>query len=350
MNAASRNILAPLSIIYGEAVSIRNFGYDNGLLKVRRLPVPVVSVGNISVGGSGKTPFVMYLAEKLLVMGRQPAILSRGYKRMTKDLVVACPERGFDPDVRLVGDEPALMSRALPQIPVAVHADRHRAGLAVLDKLGADVFILDDGFQHRELHRDVDFVLMNRSLSDLTGSYLPAGNLRDSKRRLREAEVVILTAHEPFDHEAGYTEAMKKFTDSPAAGISFEPSEFHDHAGGHIPLEFLHGKNAAAFCGIANAGPFFESVEALAGKPVSRKEFGDHHWYDEYDIDEIFAGDEEKIAVTTSKDAIRIFADEELSQLEDIRRIYALAEKAVVNFGEEYIDNALHRIFEGVHA
>ncbi len=342
--------MLPVSALYGGAVAVRNFSYDRGLLKVRKLPALVVSVGNISVGGSGKTPFAMYLADKLLLLGKRPAVLSRGYKRLTDELVVACPEKGYQADAETMGDEPMLISHRLPQIPVAVHADRYRAGMAVLERFGADVFILDDGLQYRELHRDLDFVLMNHALSDLNDTYLPTGNLRDSKRRLMQADVVVLTAHTSFAAGADRTSILARYTGAPVSGISFVASDLSDHAGVRVAVETLRDKEVVGFCGIANAGPFHETLNDIAGKTVPLKGFRDHHWYDEYDIDEVFEGNDERIAVTTAKDAARIFGNEEFAEMDEMRRIYSLNEKAVVNFGAEHIDKALSEVFGNVYA
>ncbi len=350
MSEGLRNILMPLSALYGGIVSTRNFGYDKGLFKVSRLPIPVVSVGNISVGGSGKTPFVMFLIEKFLALGKKPAVLSRGYKRLANDLVVSCPGRGGEADVQMLGDEPALISMSFPEVPVGVYADRYRAGLAVLKKYCADVFILDDGLQNRELHRDLDFVLIRQSLHDLRDWYLPAGNLRDSKRRFREADVLVLTSHAAFSAEGDSQRLLGKYSGAPIAGVSYVAADLSDHTGTRHPFEILRGREVVAFCGIANHDQFFDCVNTLGGNVVARKSFRDHHWYDEYDIDEIFGGNEDSVAVTTSKDAVRIFHDEELSQLDDVRRIYAVNEKAVINFGEEHIDSAVKGIFEDIYA
>lgn len=348
MGNGIRNILLPFGALYGGIVSIRNFGYDHHFLGAKKLPIPVLSVGNISVGGSGKTPFVMYLIEKVLSLGKKPAVLSRGYKRVTSELVICCPEKGAEADVQMLGDEPALISQSFPGVPVAVHRDRHRAGLMVLEKFGADVFILDDGFQNRELHRDLDFVLLRSSLPDLRDSFLPAGNLRDSKERIRHAGAIILTSH--GDWRIPGEDLTKKYSIVPMAGLSFLPYSFVDYAGQCHPLEMIAGKKVAAFCGIANPEQFFSGIGSLNAEIVKRKFFRDHHWFDEYDIDEIFGGYEDLIAITTAKDAVRIFLDEELIEKEEVRRIYALSEKAVVNFGGEQIDNAVAKVFGEVHA
>ncbi|MFZ1082477.1 MAG: tetraacyldisaccharide 4'-kinase [Candidatus Kryptoniota bacterium] len=343
-----KNILLPFSALYGGAVSVRNLCYDNHLFRMQNLPRPVISVGNISVGGSGKTPFVMYLVEKLLALAKKPAVLSRGYKRMTDELIISYPEKGAEPDIRFLGDEPALISQNLPNVPVAVQKDRHHAGLVVLEKFGADVFILDDGLQNRELHRDVDFVLLRNSLQDLRDKYLPAGNLRDSPKRIRQADIIILTSH----NNGNFSDfsPIKNYSNAPIAEVSFIPSDFLDHTGQSHSLEMMAGMEVAAFCGIANPGQFFSGIESLNIKIVRRKLFHDHHWFDEYDIDEVFGGNEDIIALTTLKDAVRIFRDEELRQKEEVKRIYALRERAVVNFGEEHIDNVLTKVFGEVYA
>ncbi len=350
MKQGIRNILLPMSALYGGVVFLRNFGYDKGMFKVKKLPAPVVSVGNITVGGSGKTPFTIFLIGKFLALGKKPAVLSRGYKRLTDELVISCPGCGDEVDVQMVGDEPALISLKFPQVPVAVCTDRHRAGLAVLSKYGADVFVLDDGLQNRELHRDLDFVLLRHTLLDLRDHYLPAGNLRDSKRRIRGADMVVLTAHESFGPSESISERVGEYTDAPVAGVSYIATGLFDSAGARYPIESLRGKKVTAFCGIANPDQFFENVESLFGTDIVRKRFPDHHWYDEYDIDEIMEGQQESVAVTTAKDAVRIFQDEELSQLEDVRRIFAVEEEASVNFGEEYIDGALDKVCGKIYA
>ncbi len=341
-------MLFPFSTLYGGVVSFRNFGYDNQLFKVKKLPVPVISVGNISIGGSGKTPFVMYLIEKILALGKNPAVLSRGYKRLTDELIVSCPGMGADADVRMLGDEPSLISQTFPNVPVAVEKDRHHAGTFVLDKFGADVFILDDGLQNRELHRDIDFILLKSSLKDLRDHYLPAGNLRDSKRRIRQADVVIMTSH----GEGNLSEfnLVKNYSKAPIAGVSFLASDFEDHAGQAHSLGMLRGRDVAAFCGIANPEQFILGIERLDARIVSKMIFRDHHWFNDYDIDEVFKGNEDLIAVTTAKDAARIFLDEELAEKEEVRRIYSLRERAAVSFGEEHIDTVLAKVFGEVYA
>ena len=343
MRSGLRGIFVPLSSLYGAAISLRNFCYDKHLLEIKKLPFPVISVGNISVGGSGKTPFVMFLLEKFLSRGKKPAVLSRGYKRTADNLVISCPERGAEADVQTLGDEPSLISETFPSVPVGVLRDRYKAGLAIIERFGADVFILDDGFQNRELHRDIDFVLLNNSLSDLNDNYLPAGNLRDSRSRLRQADVIVLTSHGDWSVPA--EKFIKSYSDKRMIGISYMPYDFVDRAGQTHSLGEIAGMSVAAFSGIAKPERFFSELQTMNIKIQRSSIFPDHHWFDEYDIDQIFGGDEDLIAVTTEKDSARIFQDVELAEKEEVRRIYALREKAVIHFGEEHVDDCLSNVF-----
>ncbi len=345
-----RRLLMPFGALYGGVVMVRNIGYDGGLFKVKKLPVPVVSVGNISVGGSGKTPFTMFLVDKLLSMGKKPGVLSLGYKRLSDRRQISFPSASLEVDVQLLGDEPALISRSFPNVPVAADRDRYAAGVAILKKFEVDVFILDDGLQNRELHHDLDFVLMPNSLGDLHENYLPTGNLRDWKGRLRQANVMVLTAHGRYEVERKRLDELSGYTDAPVAGVSFIPSGFVDYAGTKFNPEFIKKRTIAAFCGIAGPQQFFDSLESMGGLISIRTIFRDHHWFDEYDIDEIFGGDEEIAAITTAKDAVRIFDDEVLASKEEVRRIYALQEETVVNFGLEHIENSLSNLFERIYA
>ncbi|MGC8596003.1 MAG: tetraacyldisaccharide 4'-kinase [Candidatus Kryptoniota bacterium] len=339
-----RKFLMPFDVIYGFAVGVRNVLYDRRILKSKRLNKPVISVGNINVGGSGKTPFVLFLVDKLINAGFKPAVLSRGYKRFTEDLIVTCPAIGMTADVQLTGDEPALISMRFPSVPVAVHRDRFLSGSYLLKSEEVDVFVLDDGFQDRELYRDFDFVLTDYSLSDLTERYLPSGNLRDSRRRLKDADVIVLTSHSRFSIADVDSEELSKLEDARVCGVSFVPEVIVDFSGREHHFYEFNDKKVVAFCGIAKPESFFKSLRLIGIIPASTFEFSDHHWYDDYDIDEIFKGEEDVLALTTEKDAVRIYMNEELSVREEVKRLYALRERCVVNFGGEEIDNLISKV------
>lgn len=177
------------SWLYGFGASLRKSLYDGGLLRTRRVSLPVVSVGALSSGGSGKTPFVRWLARSLRARGIPVAILSRGYA--SRGGAVPRLVDPKEPDAARDGDEPALLAKTLPDVPVVVCPDRAQ-GAAVAAGRGARLLLLDDGFQHRKLHRDLDVVLWDRASEASDGRVLPAGCLREPLSALRRADVVVL--------------------------------------------------------------------------------------------------------------------------------------------------------------
>ena len=183
--AKARWPMNPLSTIFGAGVAIRNALYDRGIFRVRKLARPVISVGNISVGGSGKTPFVIALGELLKQRGIAFDVLSRGYRRNSIEIAVVDPNGS----PAQFGDEPLLIARKL-QVPVIVGADRYRAGLVAEKQFSSKLHLLDDGFQHRRLHRDFDIVLL--PAEDHGGILLPVGRLREPIAALRRADAVVL--------------------------------------------------------------------------------------------------------------------------------------------------------------
>ena len=184
--------LLPLAWLYGAAVGIRNHTYDR--VEAKKLPVPVVSVGNVTVGGSGKTPLVATLAKELLAREFPVAVLSRGYGREGHaPFVLVSDGKEVLVDAREGGDEPVELARKVPGLVVAVGSDRVRAAETLLEKLGRHVILLDDGFQHRRLARDVDLVCFDCTESESSLHLLPAGRLREPLRNLKRADAVVLT-------------------------------------------------------------------------------------------------------------------------------------------------------------
>jgi tetraacyldisaccharide 4'-kinase len=271
----------PLSAIFGAAIAARNALYDHQLFKAHKLARPVVSIGNISVGGTGKTPFVIALGELLKQRGISFDILSRGYRRNSIEITVVDPN---GPPAQF-GDEPLLLARKL-QVPVIVGADRYRAGLLAEQKFSSQLHLLDDGFQHRRLHRDFDIVLL--PASDYADTLLPVGRLREPIKSLQRADAVALL--DPIDYPlyaAQIWQAHRKF---------------------ELPNT---GGNLIAFCGIGRPKQFFESLktagQSLAGKLV----FRDHHSYAQRDIDRLLTLRNQTKAdgfITTEKDAINLGA------------------------------------------
>ncbi len=271
-----------LAGMFGTGVRARNTLYDRGLLKARRLARPVVSVGNISVGGSGKTPFVLLLGELLTKRGITFDVLSRGYGRQSRGVRVVEP--GGSPSD--FGDEPLLIARRL-DVPVVVGEDRYDAGRAAEQRFEARLHLLDDGFQHRQLARDFDIVLVTPD--DARDCLLPRGRLREPLAAVRRADAVVLT--------------------SGAAAENFL-------LGGKLVWRARRGilpKNVppkpVAFCGIARPKNFLTQLRVAGIEPAAEAIYKDHHQYEAADIEELLhlkMRSEAGGFVTTEKDAINL--------------------------------------------
>ncbi|HSZ00740.1 MAG TPA: tetraacyldisaccharide 4'-kinase [Terriglobales bacterium] len=271
-----------LSSIFGAGVRARNALYDRGITRARNVQGPVVSVGNLSVGGSGKTPFVLVLAELLKARGVKFDILSRGYGRRTRG--VARVDPGGLP--RDFGDEPLLLARRL-SVPVIVGEDRYEAGMFAEKSFGPQLHLLDDGFQHRALARDFDIVLVTPE--DARDCLLPAGRLREQVTSLSRADAVVLTSGaspESFPLNGKLLWRVRR-------GISVT----------NVPAR------PVVFCGIARPQSFLLQLRTAGIEPVAQALFRDHHAYSERDIQDLLKLRQQGGAegfVTTEKDAINL--------------------------------------------
>jgi tetraacyldisaccharide 4'-kinase len=271
-----------LSSIYGTGIRARNSLYDRGMIASRRLQGPVVSVGNLSVGGSGKTPFVILLGELLKVRGIEFDVLSRGYGRGTRG--IALVDAGGS--AREFGDEPLLIARRLG-VPVVVGEDRYQAGNFAERKFGPQLHILDDGFQHRALARHFDIVLL--TADDARDRLLPMGRLREPISSLRRADAAVLTGSasaESFPLDGKLVWRVRS---------SILPQNVPPHP--------------VAFCGIARPKRFFLQLSAAGIQTAAEAVYRDHHVYTADDIRELLRVRERSEAggyVTTEKDAINL--------------------------------------------
>jgi len=303
-------LLLPLTPLYGGGVRLRAAAYRRGLLKTIRLPAPVVSVGNLTFGGTGKTPTVLALARDLARRGRRPAVLTRGYRRRgSKPLVLIGPEAGATAEA--AGDEPLEMARRLPGVPVIVDADRARGGREAL-RLGADVLLLDDGFQHLTLARDLNLLLIDAGNPWGGGRLPPRGKLREPVAAVRRADAVLVTklgeSGKTFD--AVVADIRRLAPDMPVLGSRLAPGRWLTAAGPR-PVNELAGRRVFAFAGIARPGGFVEVLRALGAEVVGTRWFDDHHRYRASDLRRLAAEAEGlgAVPVTTSKDAVKLPAD-----------------------------------------
>ena len=272
----------PLSAIYGGVVSARNALYDRGVLQARRLQGAVVSVGNVSAGGSGKTPFVLLLGELLKARGIKFDVLSRGYGRRSRGVRLVDPA-GLPQEF---GDEPLLMARKL-RVPVVVGEDRYAAGAFAEGKFGPQMHLLDDGFQHRRLARDFDIVLVTPP--DAKGWMLPAGRLREPLASLHRADAVVLASGASADSFS----LAGKLVWRVRRGIVTQ----------NVPPRPI------VFCGIARPQNFVLQLKAANIETVAEAFYRDHHAYTENDVRELLALKQRSEAggfVTTEKDAVNL--------------------------------------------
>ncbi len=329
-------LLWPWSLVYRIVIGLRNLLYDVRVLPCRRLPFPVVSVGNLTVGGTGKTPMVLWLSQALRRRGFGTTILTRGYGGAGAVAVVDPEDAGRRLDLAagtllVYGDEPAMMS-ALYGERVGVGADRHRVGLeAGRDPRNAALFVLDDGFQHRRLGRDLDVVLLG---SDCEGSLLPAGPFREPVRALRRAHVVVVTgAHDRWRKrlERRFDSSRVFFGNRRARAVLVRTESGHRE----LTLGVLAGARVLAVAAIADPAPFYAMLRECEAIVMDTLEYPDHHVYTEGDWREINRRPAEKI-VTTEKDYVKL-ARFPFST----GRLLALRIEMVVDRPEELLDRVV---------
>ena len=296
----SRRLLLPLVPLYAAAAMAKNVLYTHGLLRQKQLASPVISVGNLSTGGSGKTPFVLALRDLLAGIGWDADVLTRGYGRsssITEKVDPAGTAEHF-------GDEPLLLARS--GAAVYVGADRYRAGLLAEQQThkAQSLHILDDGLQHRKLARDVEIILLLRD--DLRDHMLPAGNLREPISSLRRADIIVLRAE-----DAGIEAAVKKILGASHTPLFWRVQRtlrFKTIRGADTPAP----PRPLAFCGLARPDDFFQSLRNNGCDAISTIRFSDHHRYQVPELEALAARAYARNAgsfVTTAKDACRLTPD-----------------------------------------
>jgi tetraacyldisaccharide 4'-kinase len=289
--AAGRAGLAMLSPLYGTAIRLRNWSFDRGW-RQKALPRPTVSVGNLTVGGTGKTPVVAWLCDALRRRGRHPAVLMRGYK--------APPGQK--------GDEQRLLEQELgTSVPIAADPDRGRGAQRILAASpDVDVFVLDDGFQHRSIRRQVDLVLVDATCPFGHGRLLPRGLLREPVSSLRRATAILITRAERAEDVAELRRSIRGRSAAPVFSCRFAVDRIVDSGGGAISS--IAGRKVLAVCGIGNPGSFLETVRRQGGDIAGELIFADHHGYTPRDVEQIIGAAQQRdaLAITTAKDWVKL--------------------------------------------
>jgi len=298
---------------YGVVARLRALLYSWGWLTERRLPVPVLSVGNLTLGGTGKTPVVILLADWLLAEGKRVAILSRGYRRTSTDpyLIVSNGEHLLvGPDE--AGDEPYLMAQRCPKAIVAVGADRYELGYWVLDRFPIDCVVLDDGFQHLRLYRNVNLLLIDATDADGLAAMVPAGRLREPLQAAARATAIVVTR---ADLPTQVTEVSDRLQGSigpipDPIQIVFPAECLVSVVDGTLQtLSWAKGKTALLCSGVGHAGSFRSLVETAGVRILDEVAYVDHHAYTRQDVERLRARARElkaELVVTTEKDACKL--------------------------------------------
>ena len=303
-------ILPPLSALYGAVTRTRIALYERGTFRTAKLPGPVISIGNITTGGTGKTPLVEWVARVLAGSGKRVCILTRGYgRRDPKQRVVVSDGETIFADPAEAGDEPFLLANNLLGVAAVISdANRVAAGQGAIKHLATDCFVLDDGFQHFQLARDLNIVTIDATNPWGGRQLLPFGRLREPLTGLKRADCIVLTRCEQVsDTQPIVKELVMLSGDRPVFHSRMQTSKITpiDNSGN----EFSSTTAVAAFCGVGNPQSFFSQVLRNGLEPVLQMSFADHYIYSAADVEKIVASAKEAGAsslITTAKDAVKL--------------------------------------------
>jgi tetraacyldisaccharide 4'-kinase len=306
-----RASLSAAAAAYRAALTARSASYRIGLLSTRGLPVPVISVGNVTVGGSGKTPLAEVVVLALREMGARPAIVSRGYGRRTRGVRIVADGGGLRLGVRDGGDEPVLLAQRLPGVPIVVGESRYEAGAVAVGTCFANALVLDDGFQHRTLYKDLEIVVVSGSDPWGNGRLFPRGSLREPLSALKRAGLVVVTNPPTAAATSDIAHVLRQ-RGSAATVLSgaYRPTSLRrgDHVRAEAP-EALRGQRVLMLAGLAAPGGFVATAEGLGAEVAGLAEFPDHHWYTPGDLARVAARVREtgaEAVLTTEKDWVRL--------------------------------------------
>jgi len=340
-----RKLLLPFSPFYWLGIAVRNWFFDIGVLKSEKLNVPVISVGNISAGGVGKTPFVEMLIKRLKI-SHKLAVVSRGYNRRTRGTIVVSDGRGKLSSVENSGDEPIQLAHKYPDLMVIVDENRVRGARKAIE-LGAKMILLDDAFQHRYLHRDLNIVLLTAEEILKGDLLLPAGNRREPLTSLKRADLIAVTRCadiKEYERTCGVGRECNSLPiKTPTIGLKTKLKAFKRVSSNKIvKAEKLKNKNVIAFSGIGNPKSFEDLMTKASVKVVKHIAFSDHHWFMDDDIKMIINAKKETNAdfiITTEKDIAR-FGGQFVKFLETEPVIVAEIQQEIIS-GEQNLDELL---------
>jgi tetraacyldisaccharide 4'-kinase len=328
-------ILAPFGWLYGSVIAVRNWIYDSGMIPLHSVSVPVIAVGNLTTGGSGKTPCALFTLQLFVDAGRRPALVSRGYGRKTKGTVIVSDGKSILVGVQESGDEAMLVARRFPNVIVVVSERRFDAAYAAME-LGADCIVADDAFQHRSFFRELDIVMTGEELTNRAHYLLPAGNGREPLRSLRRADIIVSTAHA----EAEVKQQASRRSEAPVVFADIVPTQVFDpRSGASESLDWLNGKKVVVFTGIARPERVSAALRQLGATVVSTRTFSDHHWFSSSELREVtkVALSSNAVLFTTEKDWVRLSAMAESSVILDTVELRIMRVELTIRHGGDLL-------------
>ena len=287
-NKGIKYLLFPLALFYWGIIFWRNFFYSAGFFISKKLPTKVISVGNITTGGTGKTPAVIFLTKALSEKGIKCAILSRGYGRKTVGTMLVTDGETSVANWQNFGDEPSLMAKSLPGIPIVVDSKRHRGGAFLVEKFKPEVIILDDAFQHRRIERDLDIVLINGQDKRSDHKLVPFGLLREPHSSLKRADVLIFTKTNLMQPNLFLNKTIKS-VGKPYFSSTLEAENPISIDG--KPLLIKKKTRVVALSAIADTKSFITTLKQLNVEVVDHFDFVDHHRYKQSDLCLLYTSD-----------------------------------------------------------
>jgi tetraacyldisaccharide 4'-kinase len=324
-NGCFLSLLSMTSKVYGGAVKLRRTFYETSVLKSKKLTCPVISIGNITVGGTGKTPMTMYVANVVKELGYRVAIVSRGYKGKAETIggIVSDGKTLLMPP-EIAGDEPYMMAARLRDVPIVVGKNRFKAGRLAIRKFEPDILVLDDGFQHLKLQRDLDLLLLDSRKPFGNGHLLPRGVMREPASALIWANAIILTRSDTLDDKdlTSLLKSLRFYARKKPVYRAFHKLSVHKISSREKNIfettikeasrqgfECPKGRAFFAFSGLADNHNFRSSLKSLKCRVADYLEYPDHHSYSDSDLKDILTGAKKSMSdclITTEKDYVRI--------------------------------------------
>ena len=341
-------ILWILSVIYVIILNFKQYLYKNNILKTNKLPAKILCVGNITVGGTGKTSLVLFLS-KVLQKKHKITILTRGYKRKSRNgYLIVSDGKNILTDVKDSGDEPYLLAEKLENVPVIVGADRYSAGKIALNKFNVGTLLLDDGYQHLQLSRNLDILLIDCLNPFGNGFCLPLGLLREPLESMARAGIIILTHCNLVEKtvEDSLVEKIKRYNNSAViATCVHKPVNFIRFADGEkIATSYFSGREVSVLSSIGNPPSFEKTLVSLNAKINNRYNFTDHHWYRAEEIKNILSINE--FVITTEKDSVKLENFKDGADKEILSHLFTLQIEIEIMENKEKCLEKIEKILE----